>query len=183
MLLARDFLPKRPTRASALAAAPLLGLALAHLLALAVPGPAGEGWLMTTMTMEFLLLWALFLLGGFAAANAGLVRYLLVGWYAFVFLALAALVAFATRDPAPFVAFALVLGGKGRTFFAKDKLLEREMLWIRSLLGIVVGYALLLPAGLLAQDHGVAAWGALYFTLAGAMELCRVLVPEPLRPS
>lgn len=62
VLIARDFLPKEPTRRSALAAAPLLVLALAYLAALARPGTEGEDWTLGAMTVEYVVLAALLVL-------------------------------------------------------------------------------------------------------------------------
>lgn len=174
MLLARDFAPARPTRRSAVAAAPAFLVALGFMAAL-VPDPTPR-WTEAAMSVEFMLLWATFFVGVAAASNEGLARFVVAGWAVAFFAAIAGVMSWAMGSAMPLVALAVLLAPWLRTLFARDRFFQREVLWVRALLTLVLAWVVLFAASPLG-DRGIPAWGAAYFTLVGLADLLRVLAP------
>ena len=189
-LIARDFLPKRPTLARAVDASGALSVAAVLAVGAAVPAwRAGVArWGEQALGVEvFLIVMMLFVTRVSMIEGArGVLRalqLLAMGWYVVAFCAVLALLSWFSGSWWPLAAGVLLVAARARTLLTRREALQREILFARSVLDFATLWVAAL-AGLplsfaVGDGTGMTGYALLFFLISGLLDLFGVLVPEP----
>lgn len=182
-LIKEDFYPRKPTRATLLAALPAFATA-AYALASPLIGRADDALLLVSLELPFLALLAI--AGSAASSDSRFVKWFGITWALVIAVAVASSMAFAIGTWTPLLGIAFVLAAHSATLVRRDRWIVRSLLTVRSALLFLAGWGLLFAAfsivalsGIPIDPWGTSLWAALLFALVGTLDLLRILEPPP----
>lgn len=180
-LIKEDWLPKRPTPKRIVGALPHFGLALAFFAGF-FPWTRWDEAALQTLGVEGFLLVMMFVVVAVSGWEGRFLKFAVMGWYAVAFCGLFVAYGYVTGTWWPVAAGVMLLAAKGRTLVMRDRFVEREMLFFRTIVSFALLWVMAMVGALLSlaigvDDGGMYGWGAGYFALLGLMEYYGILTP------